>query len=86
MTFLVFTLVIWTQAKWNIRITRNRLTLKPYLFMMSYFATLVIKNLILVNPTSGAFSNITTAYFYLLFDYISRMSLLMAFGAQMFEW
>jgi len=58
MTFLIFTLVIWTRAKWNKQISRNRLTLKPYLFMMAYFMAIVIKNLLLKSPKSGAFRNV----------------------------
>jgi len=55
--------------------------------MITYFACIIIKNFVLLTYSDkGAFPNLILAWLYIIIDFGKLLSILMAFGTQLFEW
>ena len=64
--YLLVTLWYYIYARFQVRVTKNKLTLQPYLYMMCYFLTNLIKNMLqLTRDKNDAFPNLGLAYCYL---------------------
>lgn len=55
--------------------------------MIAYFACILMKNFVILSLTDkGAFPNLILAWLYVVIDFGKLVSILMAFGTQLFEW
>ena len=86
-TYLLITLWYYIYARFQVRVTKNKLTLQPYLYMIGYFLTTLLKDILqLTRDKDNAFVSLGLAYFYLFVNGLELMFVLMAFGTQLFEW
>jgi hypothetical protein len=81
-TFIVLTVGILVRATFHRRITKNKLTMKPYYYMLGYFTCIVAKNFVLLTRnTKGEFPGLFMAWFYFMLDFGKTFSVLMSFGS-----
>jgi hypothetical protein len=86
-TFVVLTIIILVRAAYQRRITKNKLTLNPYYYMIGYFSFIILKNWVLLSRNDkGEFPGLLMAWTYIFMDYLKTLSVLMAFGSQSYEW
>jgi hypothetical protein len=86
-SFIILTVGILVRATFHRRITKNKLTMKPYYYMVGYFSCIVLKNFVLLTLTeNGEFPSLFLAWLYFLLDYVKLCSILLSFGSQCFEW
>ena len=80
-TFIVLTAVLTVRATYRREITKNKLTMQPYYYMIGYFTCIIFKNWVLLSLNKkGEFPGLFMAYLYLFLDYGKMLSVLMAFG------
>ena len=82
----MLTIVFWIHAEYQRRLTKNKLTLRPYLFMMGFFLSLMILDNLIVFMPEGHFVHLSIAYTFYVFDFMRLFFCLAAFGTQLYEW
>jgi hypothetical protein len=81
-TFVMLTIAILVRASYHRGITKNKLTMRPYYYMIGYFSCIIAKNLVLLNLNEkGEFTSLFVAYVYLVLDYGKALSVLLSFGS-----
>ena len=81
MTCLTFTVWFWVRAKWSRHMSKNKLTLKPYLFFMAFFTITSTKDFIVwVNYIDGWFPSLASAYIFLVLDFAKNTCVYLALG------
>jgi hypothetical protein len=82
LTFAFFTISNWIILKHDHRVTKNKLTLQPYLYMTLYFFVCIAVDVCVIDNINGngVFNSLATSYIYEGVYFLKLMMVLMAFG------
>ena len=82
LSFALYCLYIWTVIRFDHRITKNKLTLQPYLYMLVFFLSCIAMDFMVIFDLDedGDFQSFLNAYCCEMVYFFKLMFVLLAFG------